>query len=75
MSRSPSPALLGLKVAHVIGAVAITGYNIPFAQEQWRAGDRWPLIGIGVAVVLIATRAGFADVAAAAKSLLPWGKK
>jgi hypothetical protein len=66
--------LLGLKVAHVVGAVGLTGYNLPWAQRLYEAGDWKPLAGIGVAVVLIATRAGFADVAAFAKGLLPWGK-
>lgn len=74
-SRSPSRALLALKVAHVVGAVGLTGWHIPFAQEMYRHGDWKPLAAIGVAVVLIATRAGFADVAAFAKGLLPWGKK
>lgn len=77
--RSPSRALLGLKAAHVIGAVGLTGYNIPFAQEMYRAGDWKPAAAIVVAIVLIATRAGFADVGKfaldAAKQLLPWGKK
>ena len=73
-SRSPSRALLFLKAAHVVGAVALTGVNIPFAQRMYQHGDWKPLVGVAVAVVLIATRAGFADVWSAARSLIPWGK-
>lgn len=72
--RSPSRALLFLKAAHVISATALTGYNIPFAQAQWKAGDRLPMFGVAAAVVLIATRAGFADVKDALLALLPFGK-
>lgn len=75
LQRSPSPALLGLKVVHVAGALVLAWRNIPFAQEQWKAGDRWPMIAIGAVTVMIATRMGAADVLAAAKQLLPWGKK
>lgn len=79
LQRSPSRALLWLKVAHVIGASGLTAYNIPFAQEMYRKGDWIVMAGVAVAVVLIATRAGFADVKDAAIDLvtrvLPFGKK
>jgi hypothetical protein len=72
--RSPSRALLLLKVVHVTGALGLAGWNIPFAQRQWAAGDRWPMIAIAAVTVMIATRMGAADVIQAAKQLLPWGK-
>lgn len=74
-SRSPSRALLALKVVHVVGATAITVWNVPFAQEMYRTGDWKPLAGVGAAAVLIATRAGFADVKDFVMGLLPFGKK
>jgi hypothetical protein len=73
-SRLPSQALLLLKAAHVVGAVALTGYNLPWAQKQYEAGDWKPIAAVAVVAVLIATRAGFADVWTAVRSLLPWGK-
>ena len=67
--------MLALKVVHVTGALVLAWRNIPWAQDQWKAGDRWPMIAIGAVTVMIATRMGAADVLTAAKQLLPWGKK